>query len=155
VARYLLESSAIDGYLLEDGTGVLLLETNQEFLTLSSTHTGTSAHPVLAVNIIRACSHVATASVKKFVTQTTRAMSHVGTASLLRAYRTTKLLTYNHVGTATLALATKFVKLLSYAATHTASIITQFLPAPAILAKRLVNRLLIFNTTIHHILRTR
>ncbi len=25
--RYLLESSATDGYLLEDGTGVLLLET--------------------------------------------------------------------------------------------------------------------------------
>ncbi len=24
--RYLLESSAVDGYLLEDGTGVLLLE---------------------------------------------------------------------------------------------------------------------------------
>lgn len=25
--RYLLESSAVDGYLLEDGSGVLLLET--------------------------------------------------------------------------------------------------------------------------------
>lgn len=28
--RYLLESSAIDGYLLEDGSGVLLLESQAE-----------------------------------------------------------------------------------------------------------------------------
>lgn len=28
--RYLLETSSVDGYLLEDGSGVLLLENQQE-----------------------------------------------------------------------------------------------------------------------------
>lgn len=41
--RYLLESSLVDGYLLEDGTGVLLLETPASevfFAMMQQIHTG-------------------------------------------------------------------------------------------------------------------
>jgi hypothetical protein len=36
--RYLLESSAVDGYLLEDGSGVLLLETLSSDVFIDGLH---------------------------------------------------------------------------------------------------------------------
>jgi hypothetical protein len=61
VARYLLESSAVDGYLLEDGTGVLLMEGAEATSANAGAAAGTlAAYDVTATTSIQFLAGVAT-----------------------------------------------------------------------------------------------